>query len=115
MRTSHHSGIATALVLLVLLAILFWDKLSAIVTSTVAGTAVPDSTKTMSVVNMVQVPLVPDNVPIIQPYTPGSPPDTVIYGTSDGHLAGIDSINSHSWNQHIITGPIHVGNRVIQA
>lgn len=84
-------------------------------TSTIAGQAVPDSTKTMGVANMVQVPLVPDNVPVIQPYTPGPVPNIIDYGTPGGHLGGVDSIAAYSWNQHIVTGPITVGGRHLLA
>jgi hypothetical protein len=85
MRSEHHSGIATALVLLVLLAILFWDKISAmfsgsngsVMTATVAGVPVTQPTAK----DALTLPMLPpDNVPVILPYTPGPIPDISMAG-----------------------------------
>lgn len=77
MRSSHHSGAMAALVLLILLAVLFWNKLAAMFTqgtssATLAGVPVPASA-TGALAAATSNPY-PDNVPAIVPYNPGPVP-----------------------------------------
>jgi hypothetical protein len=77
MRSEHTSGAVTAIILLLLLLVLFWDKIFSHVpmgssTATIGG--IPQSEES----KLAMLP--PDNVPAIVPYNPGPVPDVIFHG-----------------------------------
>lgn len=87
MSEKHHINAMTAIVLLVLFLVIFWNKLSALftqqtsVTASVAGIPQTVQSQTLNASNAGNFGFAPDNAPVVVPYTPTQAPSVTFNDT----------------------------------